>query len=292
MSTPQKYQINDIRSKFQTVAVSNFYQAFFETNAYLLREASKVGIDNRFVTEDLGLYVSDAVLPGSSFADIEVSGDRQGITERVPYNRIYDDVTFTFLVDREYRVMKFFEVWNGFINPLKDGVGGFNPDVMRLTYPKSYKCSMSIYKFNRDSFNSSNGEFLEGRGSVAYTFINAWPYSIASTPVSYGNTNLLQLNVTFRYDRFVMRGVTVADIPRFTLREPPPPRQTPVSQTPTSQTTQQEQQQDLNPTDSGQRLIPVRGNSGVVFYDANIDTRTTAEVNRRFYNSQGRPIIN
>ena len=53
MSTPQKYQINDIRSKFQTVAVSNFYQAFFETNAYLLREAAKVGIDNRFVQKIL-----------------------------------------------------------------------------------------------------------------------------------------------------------------------------------------------------------------------------------------------
>jgi len=291
MSTPQKYRIDDIRSRFQTVAVTNFYQAFFETNAYLLREAAKRGIDNRFVTEDLGLYVSDAVLPGSSFADIEVSGDRQGITERVPYNRIYDDVTFTFFVDRQYKVMKFFEIWTEFINPLKDGRGGQNADVMRLTYPKSYKCGISVYKFNRDSFDS-NGTFLEGRGSVAYTFINAWPYSIASTPVNYGDTSLLQLNVTFRYDRFVMRGITIADIPALTLNAPPPLRQVSASpaSTPTSQPSQSSE--DLNSTDSGQRLVPVRGNSGVVFYDANIDTRTSAEVNRRFYNSSGRPIIN
>jgi len=43
--------------------------------------------------------VSDAVLPGSSFNDVEISGDRQGIIERNAAGRIYDDVTFTFYVD-------------------------------------------------------------------------------------------------------------------------------------------------------------------------------------------------
>ena len=39
-------------------------------------------------------------------------------------------------------------------------------------------------------------------------------------------------------------------------------------------------------------LVPVRGTSGVVFYDRSIDTKTSAEVNRRFFNSYGAPIIN
>ena len=284
MSTPQKYQIDDIRSRFQTVAVSNYYQAFFEVNAYLLRAAAKRGITNRFVAEDLGLYVSDAVLPGSSFADIEVSGDRQGITERVPYSRIYDDVTFTFFVDRDYKVMKFFECWNELINPLKDGFGGNNAETMRLTYPEFYKCQLKIYKFNKDSFreNGQDDYFSDDRGAIAYTFINAWPYSVASTPVSYNGSNILQLNVTFRYDRYVVKGVTIAERPIISTSGSSLPRSQPSTQ----------QKEDLSSSDTGQRLIPVRGNSGVVFYDANIDTRTTAEVNRRFFNSQGRPIIN
>ena len=62
-------------------------------------------------------------LPGSSFADVEVSGDRQGITERMPFKRIYDDVTFTFMVDRDYKVMKFLNRVQ-LINPLHGQVDG------------------------------------------------------------------------------------------------------------------------------------------------------------------------
>ena len=216
MSTPQKYQIDDIRSKFQTVALSNQYQAFFQMNASVLRAATKRGVLNRFVLEDLGLYVSDAVLPGSSFADIEVAGDRQGITERVPYSRIYDDVTFTFYVDRDYNVMRFFESWVELVNPLKASGNGRNAQVMRLTYPDVYKCSIKIWKFNKDNFNENS---INPRSSLAYTFFRAWPYSIASTPVSYNGSTLLQLNVTFRYDRYIVDNVTIAESPASIIRQ-------------------------------------------------------------------------
>ena len=213
MPTPRYYQIDDIRSRFQTVAISNTYQAFFELNGPVMNAAVSRGLDYRFLTEDLGLYVSDAVLPGSSFADIEVAGDVQGITQRVPYSRIFDDVTFTFYVDRDYNVMKFFETWTEFINPLKRASTGSNSNVMRLRYPESYKCRMSIYKFNKDAFTNARS------GAIAYTFVNAWPYSVASTPVSYNGSTLLQLNVTFRYDRYITHNVTVAEEPSTIIRQ-------------------------------------------------------------------------
>ena len=213
MPTPRYYQIDDIRSRFQTVATSNNYQAFFELNGPVINAAVSRGLNYQFLTEDLGLYVSDAVIPGSSFADVEVSGDRQGITERFPHTRIFDDVTFTFYVDRDYNVMKFFEVWTEFINPLKRAATGQNANVMRLRYPGFYKCRMSIYKFNKDAFTDPRG------GAIAYTFINAWPYSIASTPVSYNGSTLLQLNVTFRYDRYTTHNITIAEEPETIIRQ-------------------------------------------------------------------------
>jgi len=272
MSTPKRYQIEDIRSKFQTVALSNHYQVFFETNSSILQAASRRGVDNRFVVEDLGLYVSDAVLPGSSFADIEVAGDRQGITERFPQNRIYDDVTFSFYIDRDYKVVKFFESWNELINPLKDGAGGINPDVMRLTYPNLYKCNVSIHKFNKDNFTGPD----PSKNAIAYTFINAWPYSVASTPVSYSDSNILQMNVTFRYDRYTVMGVTIP-----TSLVQPIPLSPASSLTPSATSTGQ----DLRPISAA-----AAGQPGVVFYDANTDTSTSAIVNGRFYDQAGNPI--
>ena len=199
---PTKYPINTIRSRFQTVALDNKYQIFIEPNLDVYNAASDVGVERRFVDEDLGLYVSDAVLPGSSFADVEVSGDRQGITERMPFKRIYDDVTFTFMVDRDYKVMRFFESWTQLINPLHGQVDGkANNQVMTLSYPKDYKCTMSIAKFNKDYFET-------GIGFLYYCFIRAWPLSISSTPVNYDSGSILKLNVTFRYERYVMENVT------------------------------------------------------------------------------------
>ena len=199
---PTKYPINTIRSRFQTVALDNKYQIFIEPNLDVYNAASDVGVERRFVDEDLGLYISDAVLPGSSFADVEVSGDRQGITERMPFKRIYDDVTFTFMVDRDYKVMRFFESWTQLINPLHGQVDGkANNQVMTLSYPKDYKCTMSIAKFNKDYFET-------GIGFLYYCFIRAWPLSVSSTPINYDSGSTLKLNVTFRYERYVMENVT------------------------------------------------------------------------------------
>ena len=201
---PKKYAIDDIKSKFQTVAIDNKYQAYFKPNGDIYSAASQIGLDSRFVDEDLGLYVSDAVLPGSSFADIEIAGDRQGITERVPFSRIYDDVTFTFMVDRNYKVMRFFESWMGLVNPLYGtSTASTSNQVMTLNYPKKYKCEMVIVKFNKD--------YLIGEESgvvLMYHFNEAWPYSVASTPVNYDGGNVLKLNVTFRYTRYFVYDVT------------------------------------------------------------------------------------
>jgi len=207
---PKKYAIDDIRSRFQTVAIDNKYQAFIEPNDVVYKAAADAGISRRFVDEDLGLFVIDAVLPGSSFADIEVVGDRQGITERIPYSRIYDDVTFTFLVDRQYNVMKFFESWLKTINPLfGESNGKADNNIMALNYPKDYKCKMSIVKYNKDYFT---GNTKDKNSILCYNFLKAWPLSIASAPVNYEGGSLLKLNVTFRYNRFVMSDVTVATI--------------------------------------------------------------------------------
>ena len=200
---PKNYLINDIRSRFQTVAIDNKYQVFMEPNLNVYNAAARAGISRRFIDEDLGLYASEAVLPGSSFADVEVSGDRQGITERMPFKRIYDDVTLTFMVDRKYKVLKYFEAWMQLINPLHGQAGGkADNQIMTLNYPKDYKCTMSVVKYNKDYFKRSNPSY------VYYCFIRSWPLSISSVPVNYESGSVLKLNVTFRYERYVMENVT------------------------------------------------------------------------------------
>ena len=209
-----RYKIDDIKSRFSTVALDNEYQVFFSLNEFITREAGQLGIGRDFLTEDLGLYVADAVLPGSSFADVEVAGDRQGITERNAFSRIYDDVTFSFYVDKDYNVLRFFESWIQFINPLYGSTRTLaGNQITKFNYPDDYKCEMVITKFNRDlagkttEIGFANGT-TTNRDQISYRFFRAWPYSLASTPVSYQGMSLLRVNVTFRYDRYIVSEVT------------------------------------------------------------------------------------
>ena len=61
---------------------------------------------------------------------------------------------------------------------------------------------MSVVKYNKDYFKRSNPSY------VYYCFIRSWPLSISSVPVNYESGSVLKLNVTFRYERYVMENVT------------------------------------------------------------------------------------
>ena len=216
-----RYKIEDIRPRFQTVATDNEYQVFFSINGLVGDEAKRVGLDKRFLTEDLGLYCTDAVLPGSSFADYETVGDRQGITERNPYSRIYDDLNLVFYIDKDYNVLKFFEAWIQFINPLYSSTFGLaNNQVMKMNYPDDYKCEIVISKFNKNLRSGSievggfnNGTVDSVTEQVSYRCFRAWPLSVGAVPVSYQGINLLRCSVVFRYDRYIMSNVTAAKKP-------------------------------------------------------------------------------
>ena len=60
---------------------------------------------------------------------------------------------------------------------------------------------MSVIKFNKDFFE-------RGIDSIYYCFVRSWPLSMSSIPVNYDSGSILKLNVTFRYERYVMENVT------------------------------------------------------------------------------------
>ena len=64
----------------------------------------------------------------------------------------------------------------------------------RFRYPDSYKCDgIQITKFDKN---------LDRK--LTYEFKNAFPKSIQSIPVSYGQAELLKVTVTFAYDRYIL----------------------------------------------------------------------------------------
>jgi len=197
---PRARSTSSMLSLFSKVATTNNYEVYFtgfgalqQLQGYISKKEPRVG--NYFITRDLGLLCNRAELPGTSFGTTQIEGDRMGITEKFAHTRIYTDTSFTFYVDTDYRVIKFFELWQEFIasGSNKDGVDPRERAYYyRMMYPSEYKVqTMKILKFNKDHFRD-----------VQYTFLNAFPINVTSMPVSYGNAQLLECTVTFSYDRY------------------------------------------------------------------------------------------
>jgi hypothetical protein len=165
--------------------------------------------------EQLNLSCSEAILPGSNLATMEINDNFTGVTERHAYRRVFDDrVNLTFYVNAEnYLPIRFFEAWQSYIMNEGQTAENHTPKnknySYRVNYPdgdKGYTATgLTITKFERDY-----------RGSLTYEFIKSYPISISAMPVSYDTSGLLKCTVSMTYLRYV-----VAQTGQFSMSQEP-----------------------------------------------------------------------
>ena len=199
---------NDILNKrdFTKLSLTNQYQVYISginqgLRGYLRR---KHGVRSYWINENVGLMCNEATLPTSSFAVAEVKDNYHGINQQYAHTRLYTDNDFTFYVDKNYRMIRFFEGWMDYVS------GDNNNQISeednryyrRFNYPlgrDGYKSdNMTITKFERDPA-------WKRYTLLTYKFWNIFPKSMTSMPVTYGPADLLKVTVTFAYDRYVVK---------------------------------------------------------------------------------------
>ena len=186
-------RIADFKPTFTNLAQTSHYQLIFGGLPLGVRQHLNVrGVDYRFMTETTGLLCSSAVIPGSTLADTKVIGNFQGVIENMTHARIYPDITLEFYVDKEYKLMKFFEHYIEFV------AGGSREDQSKddyfhqMEYPADYKMYQTkLIKFDRDYDNE-----------IQYNFYGMYPYQISNTPIRYETSQVLKMNVNFHIDRY------------------------------------------------------------------------------------------
>ena len=193
------YKVSEIKQKLLHPAQASVFSVNILTNPNV---NNFIGLGSRD-QESINLACCEASLPGSSLATHESNNDYHGTSEKMAYRRIYDDtLDLTFYVDYKYNTLKYFLAWMSFIV----GEGNYftqneyiDPTTFyRMTYPKSYKTQISVLKFEKDITRSSP------KYRIGYDFIDAFPINIASTPVSYEQSDLLKVTVSFNYSRYVI----------------------------------------------------------------------------------------
>ena len=111
------------------------------------------------------LLANEAMLPGTSMSVAQEMGSRQGIRERFATQRQYTDISISFYLSNDYKILKLFQEWMNFMNPLyitQEGIrhtqgypGGYPNHGERYAfhrqrYPHDYKRNIRITKFERD----------------------------------------------------------------------------------------------------------------------------------------------
>ena len=182
----------------------------------LITHLDKVGVlKTQADIASYDFFCSDASLPGASFDSSQEVGSRQGIIENFPTKRIYPPFEMTFYVDNEYKIIRLFEEWMNFINPLYSYNGGAEvtdigqgnyknrPDFFRMRYPDEYKRIISITKFERNFYKNGSSD-LNDMTRITYRMIDAYPDQLNSIPVMYEGSIVTKTTVRFLYSRYVI----------------------------------------------------------------------------------------
>lgn len=240
--SPKPYSMSDIKSKLMRPALTSHFSVNFNLPTSLvswLNDKSKAFSDIPEATFDqelISISCCDATLPGSTLYTHDVT-DYTGVMEKIPYRRVYDDrADFTFYVDHNYEIIKFFEFWIQYVvdeqytkldnKGLSDSTYSY-----RINYPdgngsdkSGYRTEISIAKFERDYGGIQEDKTKQSKGLV-YTYLNAYPISIMSMPVSYESSQLLKCTVSFSYSRYILTSNQIDKI-----GSPNPPQQNQSSQ--------------------------------------------------------------
>lgn len=212
--SPRSYSIQDVKHRLMQPALTSHFHCQFNPPPKVQEQFKFNKITADKWGEDLLITCSEASLPGSTLATHDLNNDFTGVTQKHAYRRLYDDrADFTFYVNNRYSQIAIFESWLRYIGGEQLSFDASSPNLQqyyRMQYPKYYKTNINITKFERDvSVSKSRNK----SGSIIYTFVNAFPVSINSMPVSFDTSQLLKCTVSFTYDRYfaTINGVAIKE---------------------------------------------------------------------------------
>lgn len=209
---PKVRKVADIKAKLLNPALTSHFEVQIPLpNGAVRAELESIRPDGGEQQDALNIRCTNASLPGSNLATLELNNTYHGVTQRHAYRRVYDDrIDLEFLVDADdYLPIRFFEKWiDSIMLQTQEGEGNESPVSQsysyRASYSDDYVCpsGLKIVKFER---TGKNGDYTGS--ALEYTFVNAYPFTISSMPISYDSSSLLKCTVSFSYLRYVLKDV-------------------------------------------------------------------------------------
>ena len=191
---PNGIRTSELKSRVLNLAQSSVYQIKLNPPVEVKGLLNARGFNFNLDTSNIELLCDSVALPGNSFQTTDVLNNYAGVTEKIVDRRDFGGgVQMSFYVDRNYKVLDFFEGWIDWMsNQLSNDGYKSQFAAYRMNYPVTYRGEVFITKFEKEAYGTSTG----------YTLVGAYPIAINNTPLSYGQSQIMKYNVTFEYLRY------------------------------------------------------------------------------------------
>lgn len=148
-------------------------------------------------------YLNNEIqIPGVTFQNSEVRMPRKGIAIKSAGAKIYNEMDLTFICDATALPYRFFRGWIDWIGNVSMSPDIYDPASTRirensvLRYYDQYTCDLTITKMEK--FKAGTGKY---KTPYSVTLVKAWPYTIASIPMSQASQNgLVKVSVSLYYE--------------------------------------------------------------------------------------------
>lgn len=198
------------------MALSTNYEVTFEFNNPVVKGKVTAALGQTSTNGDglLTMLCSEAQLPSVS----SLTGQQQGLflgesQVSYSYGKLYTDTSLGWICDKDMKPLKFLQEWHD--SQFTQDYVRNNPNLdrrivrsefkNRLNFPKEYQATIKIKKIEPVGTND--------RASMVYTLIDAFPYSIDATPLSYGTSQLITVSANFYYSKYYIDYANAAKLP-------------------------------------------------------------------------------
>jgi len=152
-------------------------------------------------------FCNDTVLPGLVYNTVSIKLGGYGTHENRPTDVSFNEVTLTFMVDADGKVIDYFQKWMTLIHNFSIDTSGIQQGSKlaygEFGYPEDYEApGIQIYFFNpkRDTI-------------IEYTLERAFPMQMGSIPVGWEmNDTIAHLPITFAYKSWNTDAIPASEI--------------------------------------------------------------------------------
>ena len=191
---PNGIRTSDLKSRFLHLAQTSVFQVKLNPPAEVKGLLNTRGFNFNQEARDVELLCDSVSLPGTNFQTVNVQNNYAGVTELIVDRRDFgQEMSMTFYVDRNYKVIDFFEGWIDWMsNQINNDGYRSQFAAYRMNYPVTFRGQVFITKFEKEAYGRAAG----------YTLVGAYPIAISQTPLSYNQSQILKYTVQFNFMRY------------------------------------------------------------------------------------------